>query len=63
MNFVLINNYYKNSHKTDKCDDTHIIFDDKDEKDTNKNTSSSDTYVEFKFSSDSDNSEDDIDDI
>ena len=60
---VLINNYYKNSHKTDKCDDTHIIFDDKDVKDTNKNTSSSDTYVEFKFSSDSDNSEDDIDDI
>jgi len=60
---VIINNYYKNSHKTDKCDDTHIIFDDKNENNVNKNTGSSDTYVEYKISSDSDNSEDDIDDI
>jgi initiation factor 1A len=58
---VLINQYYKNSHKTDKSDDTHIIFDDKEEKDENNKTDiengrvSSDTY-------DSDYS-DDIDDI
>jgi len=63
---VLINNYYKNSHKTDKCDDTHIIFDKKDEKDADKNTNSTDTYVEIKFSSESeenDSCEEDIDDI
>jgi initiation factor 1A len=61
---VLINQYYKNSHKTDKSDDTHIIFDDKEEKDENNKTDiengrvSSDTY-------DSDGSDDsnDIDDI
>lgn len=58
---VLINQYYKNSHKTDKFDDTHIIFDDKEEKDENNKKDiengrvSSDTY-------DSDDSND-IDDI
>jgi initiation factor 1A len=55
---VLINQYYKNSHKTDKSDDTHIIFDDKEEKDENNKTD----IENSKVSSDTDDT-DDIDDI
>jgi hypothetical protein len=55
---VLINQYYKNSHKTDKSDDTHIIFDDKEEKDENNKTD----IEKGRVSSDTDDS-DDIDDI
>ena len=55
---VLINQYYKNSHKTDKSDDTHIIFDDKEE-----NGEKNKTDIEnSKVSSDTDDT-DDIDDI
>lgn len=55
---VLINQYYKNSHKTDKTDDTHIIFDDKEENsDNNKGD-----MENSKVSSDTDDT-DDIDDI
>lgn len=52
---VLINQYYKNSHKTDKSDDTHIIFDDKEENGENNKTD----IENSKVSSDTD----DIDDI
>ena len=55
---VLINQYYKNSHKTDKSDDTHIIFDDKEENGDDNNTD----IENSKVSSDTDDT-DDIDDI
>lgn len=55
---VLINQYYKNSHKTDKSDDTHIIFDDKEENGDNNKGDMENT----KVSSDTDDT-DDIDDI
>lgn len=56
---VLINQYYKNSHKTDKFDDTHIIFEDKDDnKEGNLNKNTDDIFI----SNDS-NEDDDIDDI
>lgn len=56
---VLINQYYKNSHKTDKFDDTHIIFEDKeDNKEGNLNKNTDDIFI----SNDS-NEDDDIDDI
>lgn len=55
---VLINQYYKNSHKTDKSDDTHIIFDDKEENCDDNNTD----IENSKVSSDTDDT-DDIDDI
>lgn len=56
---ILINNYYKNSNKIDSSEDTHIIFDNNDNSD-DKNINLNKSYVDFKFSSDS---EDDIDDI
>jgi len=63
LSSVLISKYYSNSHKTDKCDDTHIIFDDNNENSKLKKVSNnSSIYVELNISSDSDNS-DDIDDI
>lgn len=56
---VLINQYYKNSHKTDKFDDTHIIFEDKDDnKEGNLNKNTDDIFI----SNDS-NEDDDLDDI
>lgn len=56
---VLINQYYKNYHKTDKFDDTHIIFEDKDDnKEGNLNKNTDDIFI----SNDS-NEDDDIDDI
>jgi len=64
---VIINKYYKNSHKSDNSDDMHIIFDDNSEKNVNKRLISNDTYVDIKFSSDSENEDsdncDDIDNI
>ena len=58
---VLINQYYKNSHKTDKLDDTHIIFEDKDDnKEDNLNKNTDDVFI----SNDSNEDDDyDIDDI
>ena len=61
---VLINEYYKNSHKTDKSDnndDTHIIFDNKEDDKRIKTTDNNTYQVHI---SDSDNTDDDnIDDI
>jgi translation initiation factor 1A len=61
---VLINEYYKNSHKTDKSDnndDTHIIFDNKEDDKRIKATDNNTYQVHI---SDSDNTDDDnIDDI
>ena len=61
---ILINQYYKNSHKSDKCDDTHIIFDDKVD-DNEDNSKDNNTYqVHISDSCDTDNTDDDnIDDI
>jgi len=59
---VLINEYYKNSHKTDKSEDTHIIFDDKKDDDKNNlNPQRDDNYI--NIISDSDETDDNIDDI
>jgi translation initiation factor 1A len=59
---VLINEYYKNSHKTDKSEDTHIIFDDKKDDDKNNlNQQRDDNYI--NNISDSDETDDNIDDI
>ena len=56
---VLINKYYSNSHKTDKCDDTHIIFDDNNENSKSEKVSNNtNIYVELDISSDSDNPDD-----
>jgi translation initiation factor 1A len=59
---VLINEYYKNSHKSDKSEDTHIIFDDKKDDDKNNlNQQRDDDYINNV--SDSDETDDNIDDI
>ena len=58
---VLINEYYKNSHKTDKSDnndDTHIIFDNKEDDKRIKTTDNNTGNI-----SDSDETDDNIDDI
>jgi translation initiation factor 1A len=60
---VLINQYYKNSNKSDKSDnneDTHIIFDNKDD---DKINSSLDNNTYQVHISDSDDTDDNIDDI
>jgi translation initiation factor 1A len=59
---VLINEYYKNSHKSNKSEDTHIIFDDKKDDDKNNlNQQRDDDYINNV--SDSDETDDNIDDI
>ena len=62
---ILINQYYKNSHKSDKCDDTHIIFDDKvdDKVDDNEDNSKDNNDKYAGNISDSDETDDNIDDI
>ena len=64
---VLINEYYKNSHKTDKSDnndDTHIIFDNKEDEKKIKTTDNNTYQVHISDSYDTDNTDDDnIDDI
>ena len=64
---VLINEYYKNSHKTDKSDnndDTHIIFDNKEDEKKFKTTDNNTYQVHISDSYDTDNTDDDnIDDI
>jgi len=60
---VLINQYYKNSNKSDKSDnndDTHIIFDNKED---NKVNSIIDNNTYLVHISDSDDTDDGIDDI
>ena len=63
---ILINQYYKNSHKSDKCDDTHIIFDNKEDIDRNPDTPDTPDTFNNKYQvniSDSDDTDDNIDDI
>jgi len=64
---VLINQYYKNSQKTDNSDDAHIIFDKKEENSKYVLANTDDKYIEdINFSSDSDEADeadDNIDDI
>jgi prolyl-tRNA synthetase len=55
---VLINKYYSNSHKTDKYDDTHIIFDNNENSKSEKVSDNTNIYVELNISSDSDNPDD-----
>jgi prolyl-tRNA synthetase len=55
---VLINKYYSNYHKTDKCDDTHIIFDNNENSKSEKVSNNTNIYVELNISSDSDNPDD-----
>jgi initiation factor 1A len=60
---ILINQYYKNSNKSDKSDnndDTHIIFDNKED---NKINSLSDNNTYQVHISDSDDTDEGIDDI
>ena len=60
---VLINQYYKSSNKSDKSDnndDTHIIFDNKED-DKRNNTTDNNTYQ--VHISDSEDTDDGIDDI
>jgi hypothetical protein len=60
---VLINQYYKNSNKSDKSDnndDTHIIFDNKEDNKVNSITDNNTYQVHI---SDSDDTDDGIDDI
>lgn len=64
---VLINQYYKNSNKSDKSDnndDTHIIFDNKEEDKRNNKTDNNTYQVHISDSDETDNTDDDnIDDI
>jgi initiation factor 1A len=56
---VLINKYYSNSHKTDKCDDAHIIFDNNDKNSkSDKVVNNANIYVDLNISSDSDDQDD-----
>ena len=60
---VLINQYYKNSNKSDKSDnndDTHIIFDNKEDDNINSIADNNTYQVHI---SDSDDTDDGIDDI
>lgn len=63
---ILINQYYKNSHKSDKSDnndDTHIIFDNKEDDNRIKTTDNNTYQVHISDSYDTDNTDDNIDDI
>ena len=60
---VLINQYYKNSNKSDKSDnneETHIIFDNKEDDNINSKADNNTYQVHI---SDSDDTDDNIDDI
>ena len=57
---VLINQYYKNSNKSDNNEETHIIFDNKED---DKINSSLDNNTYQVHISDSDDTDDNIDDI
>jgi translation initiation factor 1A len=60
---VLINQYYKNSNKSDKSDnneETHIIFDNKEDDNINSSVDNNTYQVHI---SDSDDTDDNIDDI
>ena len=60
---VLINQYYKNSNKSDKSDnneETHIIFDNKEDDKINSSVDNNTYQVHI---SDSDDTDDNIDDI
>ena len=60
---VIINQYYKNSNKSDKSDnneETHIIFDNKEDDNINSSVDNNTYQVHI---SDSDDTDDNIDDI
>jgi translation initiation factor 1A len=57
---VLINQYYKNSNKSDNNEETHIIFDNKEDDNINSSVDNNTYQVHI---SDSDDTDDNIDDI